>query len=345
MAAKKHYRSMDEFARACGVSRPTLSKYFNDPSLVKDVTRKRIEDALRKTDYQPNHFARQLNRKRTRNVGIIVPTMSDPFFVQVVSLIERRLKTEGFLPIRASAHGSPDDEEQAVQLLRSMKVAGAVVAPLGALSRPGVFEELTKTVPVVCFDSSVGEGIPFVGNDNAQSVSTIVQYLCRSGEAPVFFEIPYVNDNSSERRRAYEDTMLAEQQTPLIIHCDAEPSWEYERLGYEQIERTLRQGGLPGRTILCANDRFAIGAMSALHAAGYSIGRAEGCDIRIAGHDDHPLSRYTIPPLTTMAQDADEIAEQSVDLLLERISDEDQTQTDDKQRIILPARLVMRASA
>ncbi len=109
---------MEEFARACGVSRPTLSKYFNDPSMVKDVTRNRIEAVLKKSDFQPNLFARHLNRKKTRIIGILVPTMSDPFFVQVVSLIELRLRDEGFLPIRASSHSSPEIEEEAVRMLR-----------------------------------------------------------------------------------------------------------------------------------------------------------------------------------------------------------------------------------
>ena len=61
------HKTMEDFARSCGVSRPTLSKYFDDPTSVKPATRKRIEEALRSSDYQPNLFARNLNRKRTRS--------------------------------------------------------------------------------------------------------------------------------------------------------------------------------------------------------------------------------------------------------------------------------------
>lgn len=99
--AKKSYKSMDDFATAAGVSRPTLSKYFDDPSQIKEVTRKRIEAALKKSHFEPNLFARHLNRKRTRNIGILVPTMSDPFYVQVVSLIELELREKGFWPVRS----------------------------------------------------------------------------------------------------------------------------------------------------------------------------------------------------------------------------------------------------
>ena len=68
---KKKLTSMHEFAKASGVSRPTLSKYFKDPILVKEITRKQIEAALKEFNFEPNLFARHLKLKQTRNVGII----------------------------------------------------------------------------------------------------------------------------------------------------------------------------------------------------------------------------------------------------------------------------------
>lgn len=343
--AKKTYKSMDDFAAGCGISRPTLSRYFDDPTQVKEVTRKRIEAALKKSNFEPNLFARHLNRKRTKNIGILVPTMSDPFYVQVVSLIELELRAKGFWPVQFSSHTRPDLEEDAVRTMMSLKVAGAIVAPLGANSRRSTMDRLSGGFPVVCFDSPATTDLPFVGNDNAQSVSAIVQYLCRSGEPPVFMDIPQILVNTSERTESYRATMIKEGHAPLVIACDAAPSWEFERLGYEQMQRLLAKGSLPGKTILCANDRFAFGAMAAAFAGGLKIGRTESCDVRIAGHDDHPLSRYTCPSLTTMAQDAPEIAARSVEMLLARLDDEASDGEPASDRVILEATLVMRESA
>ncbi|TIU67914.1 MAG: LacI family transcriptional regulator, partial [Mesorhizobium sp.] len=100
------HKTMEDFARSCGVSRPTLSKYFDDPTSVKPATRQRIEVALRSSDYQPNLFARNLNRKRTRSIGIVVPTVADPFYSEMVSRIELRLRDEGYWPIVICSHGS-----------------------------------------------------------------------------------------------------------------------------------------------------------------------------------------------------------------------------------------------
>lgn len=342
---KKTYRSMDDFARASGVSRPTLSKYFHDPAQVKDVTRQRIEAALKASNFEPNLFARHLNRKRTKNIGILVPTMSDPFYVQVVSFIELELRAKGYWPVQLSSHTLPELEEDAVRTLLSLKVAGAVVAPLGSGSRRSALARLTDAIPVVCFDSPASIELPYVGNDNTQSIAAMVQYLCRSGEPPVFLEVPHMTENSNERQASYRATMMKEGHAPLVVDCDAPPSWEFERLGFEKMQRMLAKGGLPGKTLLCANDRFAFGAMAAAFAAGLTIGRSETCDIRIAGHDDHPLSRYACPSLTTMAQNASRMAAKTVELLLERVEDEGDDHATRTQKIILEATLMMRASA
>ena len=111
------------------------------------------------------------------------------------------------------------------------------------------------------------------------------------------------------------------------------------------MQKVLASGGLPGKTILCANDRFAFGAMAAAFDAGLKIGRHASRDVRIAGHDDHPLSRYTCPPLTTMAQNAQGIAAKSVEMLLARIDQPEDAPALPAERIILEASLVMRHSA
>ena len=64
-------RNMEEFAAVSGISRPTVSKYFNNPESVRPKTRARIEDALKEHDYRPNIYAVNQNRKLTKNIGIV----------------------------------------------------------------------------------------------------------------------------------------------------------------------------------------------------------------------------------------------------------------------------------
>ncbi len=117
------------------------------------------------------------------------------------------VRGEGYWPIVISSHGLPDLEAEAVNTLLSLKAAGAIIAPLGLTSEPGIFEKLRESIPIVYFDTFIEGDTPFIGNNNAQSVATIVDYLCRSGEPPAYFDIPHVNHNSGERLASYIATM------------------------------------------------------------------------------------------------------------------------------------------
>ena len=339
------HKTMEDFAKSCGVSRPTLSKYFDDPTSVKPVTRALIEAALRSSDYQPNIYARNLNRKRTRNIGILVPALTDPFYAEMVNRLELRLRDEGYWPIVFSSHGLPELEAEAVNTMLSLKVAGAVAAPLGQISDPRAFERLAQNVPVIYFDTYIEGSTPFIGNDNRQSVATIVEYLCRSGEAPAYLDIPHVNHNSPERLASYIATMEAAGHEPLVIETMASYTWDFERIGYQQMDGLLNANKLPRRTILCANDRLAFGVMAAAFAHGLKVGRKQGDDLRIAAHDDHPLSRYTCPPLTTMAQDFAAMTASSVGSLLALLGDTDGPVQAVAPMVRLSGTLVMRQSA
>jgi DNA-binding LacI/PurR family transcriptional regulator len=336
------HKTMEEFARSCGVSRPTLSKYFDDPTSIKPATRQRIELALRSSDYQPNLFARNLNRKRTRSIGIMVPTVVDPFYSEMVSRIELRLRDEGYWPIVISSHGSRELEVEATRTILSLKVSGALIAPLGVRSDHRTLEKLTQAIPVVYFDTYLEGGTPFVGNNNSQSVSTIVDYLCRSGDAPIYFDIPHVNHNSPERLSSYLGSMKRLGQDPIVIGNTDDYTWDFERIGYEQMEKMLGNGSLPGKTILCNNDRLAFGVMAAAYSHGLKVGRKSDCDLRVAAHDDHPLSRYTCPALTTMAQDFASMAGRSVETLLALLNEDG---TPVAPKVNLDSTLVMRQSA
>ena len=124
-------KNMEEFSAISGISRPTVSKYFHDPDSVRQSTRERIETALEKYDYRPNIFAMNQNRKLTKNVGIVVPLLADPYFAEIARNLERRCIDAGYRPTLFSAHGDPKLEVEVLENLRSMKPAGVLLAPLG----------------------------------------------------------------------------------------------------------------------------------------------------------------------------------------------------------------------
>ena len=124
-------KNMDEFASVSGISRPTLSKYFNDADSVRKSTRERIEKALEQYDYRPNFYAMNQNRRLTKNVGIVIPYMADPFFAEIARNIENHVIEAGYRPIVLGSHGDPEQEIENLNNLRLIKPAGVLLGPLG----------------------------------------------------------------------------------------------------------------------------------------------------------------------------------------------------------------------
>ena len=313
-------RNMEEFSAKSGISRPTVSKYFHNPDSVRPSTREKIEAAIELYDYRPNIFAINQNRKLTKNVGIVVPLLTDPYFAEIARSLEQRCIDAGYRPTLFSAHGDPQDEVEVLATLRSMKPAGVLMAPLGRATDRKALEKFCDEVPTLIFDSNVEEfGLAFVGSNNVQFTTHITDYLCRTGEPPCFFEMKTpANPNAHRRRQAYLDAMAGFGHTPHVVSIEGE-GWGFEEIGRLGGHRALNEGLFRTNTVLCSNDRLAIGLLTACYEQGVKVGRAPDCTLRIAGQDGHPQSRYTCPPLTTISHNYDAVSKSAAEALFAAI--------------------------
>lgn len=342
--SQKKIRNMEEFSAVSGISRPTVSKYFNDPTSVRKSTRTRIEEALEHYDYRPNIYAMNQNRQLTKIIGIVVPYLADPFFAELVRVIERRCIEAGFSPSLFSSHGEQVLENNILESLRSMKPAGVLLAPLGRQSDKSAIEAFCRDVPTVLFDSNLeGMGEAFVGSDNYSFVSQTVEYLSRTGEPPVFLEmLNPANPNANKRRIAYLEMMGRLKLEPHVIKIKGS-GWGFEEIGRQGGLKIIEEKLLSTDTVLCSNDRLAIGFISACCEKGVSVGRRKGSDLRVASHDDHPFSKFTCPSLTTAAHDYAAVSDHAVETLFRLIESGGRFAT--REETLFPTRLIMRNSA
>jgi DNA-binding LacI/PurR family transcriptional regulator len=344
----KTIRTMEEFSAFVGLSRPTVSKYFNDPNSVRPSTRFTIEAALRKSGFRPSIFAVNLNRRRSNIIGVIVPDSTDPFYTGLTRRIEIMAEEAGLLAFVTSSDGQPDKEDQALLTFKSMNIAGAIIAPLGKQSHHENLARLATSIPIIYVDSPLDEVSSFVGTDNNQSVGLIVDYLCRSGEPPCFLGMPLVNNNAMAREAAYLAAMQRLSATPSIVPASPSTSWDFEKFGLDETLRLLQSGaGFPTKTVLCANDRIAFGVIAAAYRMGLAVGHGADADLRVAGHDNHHLSPYTCPPLTTVAQNFGEIGRLAVEMLLDRLEHPGGKGIGPahERRVLLNAEIMLRRSA
>lgn len=310
--------TMEEFARLCGLSRPTLSRYFNDPDSVRAKTQEIIKEAIEKHNYTPNFLASGLIRGQMKALGIVIPTLIDPFYSALVNAIELAAEESGYLTVLQSSHNDPRRERRAISRLMSLDVAGIAIAPLGYRSDTNVILSARERVPLVIMDSRLQSDTPYIGTNNDQSVALMVDYLCRSGPPPALFTMPPMNINVVERQEAYFNRMVALGHAPVILNPDdARIEGDYEKYGYEKF-LTLGPKRLEGvRSILCPNDRVAFGIIAAAGKLGLSVGKGEKDDLQIAGHDGQHFGAYTQPELTTVEQDTKAMGEIVAAALLE----------------------------
>lgn len=344
----RQIRTMEEFAEAVGLSRPTVSKYFQNPDSVRPKLRQKIEVGLKETGFRPNLFAVNLNRRRTKIIGLIFPNSLDPFYMGLRRRIESQATALGYLPFVFSSDGKAELEAEALETLSSLNAAGVIMAPVtGNADHRKKVKALATKIPVVFIDAPFDEEEDFVGTNNGQSMALIADYLTRFDDTPCYFDMPAVNTNARDRREAYVATLRRRGLEPIIIPQTPSLDWDFERFAFDEATRILQEGGFPTRVVLCGNDRVAFGVLAALHQAGKKVGITPDCDLRVAGHDNQPLSEYIWPPLTTVQQNTAEMGRRALDMLLARI---DTAHAAGKPRprgehILVDGDLILRASA
>jgi DNA-binding LacI/PurR family transcriptional regulator len=308
---------------------------------VRPKTRARIEAILQKSGFRPNLFAVNLNRRRSKIIGLIVPDQTDPFYMTLAQRVETEATDAGYLALVLSSNGRPEIEARAIETITSLNVAGALIAPLGEASHQATLKSLAQEIPLIYVDSPLDEDGPFVGTNNHQTIPLMTEYLCRSGAPPTYLEMPRTNRNSSDRRAAYTLTMERLGLEPRYAGMPA-PDWDFEKVAFEETARMLREGGFPTRTVLCPNDRMAFGVLAAMYEAGLKVGYGPDCDYRVAGHDNQRFTAYTSPPLTTVSQDCEEMGRVALRMLLDHIAGDDPVTS---RRVLLTGALVLRKSA
>ncbi len=320
--SKPKIHTMEELAEAIGVSRPTLSRYFQDPAKVSRSSVARIVEGLEKVEYTPNFFATRMNRKTTGLIGVIIPYLNDLFFTLLLEAIETAALRAGYTVITQCSHADPAIEKRAAETFLSMNVDGAIVAPLGDNSDMDVYARLNARLPFVLMDSrpKALRDVDFIGSDHQQSTGAITEYLCRVGPPPVFLAMPRVNFNALEREAAYIKKMHELGHEPQIVGARHYHEHDhFEAHGLAVLDDMFARGQLIESSILCANDRVAIGALRAASQHGLEPGAQRKGGLRIAGHDDYPLCPFTTPSLTTVAQNVTAIGQTAVDRLLEKL--------------------------
>ncbi len=330
--------NIKDIAKIAGVGVTTVSRVINNHPDVKLETRKKIKAVIEEYNYIPNNTARLLKQSNKDYIGVLVKGVFNPFFAEMVKVIEEMLKGTQYTMILQHDDKETEDINSLVGFVKERKLKGVIY--LGG-NFADVAEERFKQIDckVVVLCSNIGTNkmshvFSSVGIDDYKAAYDMMQYILDKGHKQIGLVIADKNDVGVGRERvkgyyyALQQRGIQEAQIHII-----EGHYTY-RKAYENTKKCFEAG--EKMSVICAlADVMAIGAAKAAVEAGYTIGQTIG----ISGFDGMDDAKYYNPSITTMAQPREEIAKQGVLLLLALL--EERTVN---QHIVLPTQLVETAS-
>ena len=309
--------TMRDVAEKAGVSKATVSHVINGTRFVEDITKQRVQDAIKELGYRPNFAARSLTTQSTRIIGYIVSDVTNTFFAQILRGIEDILIAHNYSLMVCNTNEVLDREEYYMDILLRQGVDGIIAA---ATSQDwDVLNEASKlNVPVILLDRIFEDAhMPYVGVNNEQGAYLGTQHLIEQGYRDIgilsgFQRLSTMRDRLAGFERAMRDHDLPVRSawslsSPLTIDD-----------GRRTITTLLEAEESPSAVFIC-NNLLSLGALLGLKEMGIRCPE----DIAIVGFDDHPWATVSNPPLTVIRQPTYDIGKQAAEMLLKAIVGED----------------------
>lgn len=329
--------TLEQVARAAGVSRATVSRVVNGSVTVAAPAREAVRRAVAELGYVPNPAARSLVTQRTDSVALILPESThrvfsdDQFFPGVIRGVSQELEAAGKQLVLMLV-GSASAHERAERYTTGGHVDGVLLASLhGTDPLPEVL--LCRGVPVVCSGRPLGSSqAPYVDVDQHGGVAAAVAHLRAAGRRRIAtIAGPPDMVAGKDRLAAYQRAVSGPGRGGGSIVATG----DFTRDSGVAAMRQLLAEHPTIDAVFAASDLMAHGALAALREAG----RRVPDDVAVVGFDDIALARYTEPPLTTVRQPIEEIGRTITRQLLRLLAG-----TPVDRAVVLPTELVVRES-
>ncbi|OEE46767.1 substrate-binding domain-containing protein [Vibrio anguillarum] len=309
--------TMKDIARLAGVSTSTVSHVINKSRYVSDEIAERVNKAAQDLNYAPSALARSLKMNRTRTIGMLVTTSTNPFFGEVVKGVERSCYHKGYNLILCNTEGDSQRMQASINTLLQKRVDGLLLM-CSTLEgeRIDVFERYPD-IPVVVMDW----GPMLFPSDKIQDNSLrggyiAANYLIECGHKEIgCITGPLIRHQAQMRYEGYKRAVL-EAGLDICPNWIVESDFECEG-GYEAFNKMLAKGLLPS-AIFVSNDMMAMGVINAANEKGIRIPE----DLSLMGYDDIHIARFMSPALTTIHQPKYRLGKAAVDTLLARLENE-----------------------
>ncbi|HAS8006937.1 TPA: LacI family DNA-binding transcriptional regulator [Vibrio cholerae] len=327
--------TMKDIARLAGVSTSTVSHVINKSRFVSDEIAERVNNAAQQLNYAPSALARSLKMNRTKTIGMLVTTSTNPFFGEVVKGVERSCYHQGYNLILCNTEGDSQRMKASINTLLQKRVDGLLLM-CSTLEgeRLDVFDRYPD-IPIVVMDwGPILFASDKIQDNSLQGGYMAAKHLIECGHKEIgCITGPLIRHQAQMRYEGYKRA-LAEAGIAINPDWIVESDFECEG-GYQAFEKLYQRGKLPS-ALFVSNDMMAMGVIQAASQRGLRVPD----DLSLIGYDDVHIAKFMTPALTTIHQPKYRLGKAAVDTLLYRLENPDTT----AQVVQLEPTLVVRNS-
>lgn len=314
VAARPRIKDVAEYA---GVSPKTVSNVINNFEHVSEQTRAAVREAIDALGYRVNVAGRQLRQGRTGMITLAVPELDVAYFAELAKHVMAETDRRGRTLVLHHTGGARERELAALHGFDAHFSDGVILSPLSLLPRDLATRD--RRLPVVLLGERPAAGTTdHVGIDNVAAAREATEHLLSRGRRRIAVIGGSVRGRQGTDRLRTDGYRAAVAAAGLPFEEDlVTPVRAYHWQDGARAATALIHRDTPPDALLCLNDHLALGALRALHEAG----RPVPGDLDVMGFDDIEATRFSVPSLTTVAPDKEQIARSAVSLLLDRIDD------------------------
>lgn len=311
--------TITDVAKKAGVSVATVSRYFSDNGYpVSKDAGLRIEFAATALEYSPNIVGRMLKTNTSRDIGVIIPTIMNPFYPEVLLGIEKTAAKRGYQILLCNSLRNSETEFKYINSLYQKQVRGIIIASTQS-AHEKYNEMVSKGMHIVNIEGTEDECCMGVSFDFKKGAQLLSEHLKSLGHDEVAF---LTSPLTKQSRRDLLDGILsvygAKDTMVLIDEAETEAEsgiYEYE-MGRRLSGRLLEFRHKPS-ALIAVNDITGAGVIKGLTEKGFNVPK----DYSVAGFDNIELSAMITPALTTVNQPGFKTGESAVEMLIDRIEE------------------------
>ena len=302
--------SIRDVAKRAEVGATTVSRYLNENGYVSEESRNKIKEAIKELDYTPNELARNLYRKKSGIVAVLVPDSAHPFFSEFVCHTEMELYKYGYKTMLCNTIRENDREREFLDMLKRQMVDGIIT---GVHTLKDVEKYAGINRPIVALDRYLSERIPIVAVDHKRGGALAAHKLIDKGCKKVMQFQGNLDVNTPSHDRHFEFTrIMKEHGITLIAYTMAWNRFDrnyYEKIVYEAFQEYPDVDGVFGTDLIAAN------YLKIALQQGMRVPE----DLKIIAYDGTYITNITQPKLTTIVQPIERLAQETAKLMVKRI--------------------------